>query len=197
MKLNELLLTERVVNAFDATTKKKYGKQVWDLLQVSYKPHGGFLSASSLEELINDSGLWKIVTRGGLVSSVNIYKDSHGRKSIASATDGTREGLHDYIMVKNADLKLQRSWAEVSGKPEIILIKSGAKPISAKYAGLLTGKEILGYNSDGVHYTRMIAGEPHEKTIFGFVEIDDKLRDKLKAANVNINDLPDNFGTKK
>ena len=192
MRLKELI-TERVVNAFDNETKKKYGEQVWDMLQAAYAPSGGFLSASSLGELIANSGLWKIVVRDGKPTAVSVYKDSHGRKSIASASDNTLAGKRDYRMIKNADLKLQRTWAEVSGVPEQMLRRAGAVPIAAKYASLLTGKEILSYNEDGEHYTRLIAGSPIEKIIFGFVDIDDKLLDKLKLADIDVKDLPDNF----
>lgn len=192
MRLNELI-TEHVVNATDAETKKKYGKQIWDMLQAAYASKDGFRSASSLDELISDSGLWKIVVRDGKPTAVSIYKDSHGRKSIASATDNTPIGKRDFIMIKNADLKLRRSWVEVSGTPEKMMRRDGAVPIAAKYASLLTGKEILSINDDGEHYTRLILGKPFEKIIFGFVEIDDKLLDKLKRANIDVKDLPDNF----
>lgn len=193
MRLNELI-TEHVINARDTETKKKYGEQVWDMLQAAYASvKGGFRSASSLDELISDSGLWKIVVRAGKPTAINIYKDSHGRKSIAAATDNTLVGKRDYRMIKNADFKLRRAWAEVSGMPEEMLRRDAAVPIPAKYAGILTGKEILSINDDGEHYTRLIRGTPIEKIIFGFVEIDDKLLDKLKRANIDVKDLPDNF----
>lgn len=67
------------------------------------------------------------------------------------------------------DIKFSRSWTEVSGAMEHILRKNGAEPIPNYMAKELTGKDILEFNPDGYHYTRMISGEPHEKIIFGTV----------------------------
>lgn len=192
MKMSEVL-TERVINAFEPKIKQNYAQQVWDILQSSYANIGGFGSASSIEELIEKSGLWKIIVRGGRVTAVNIYKDQHGRKSIASGTDGTSQGKQDFKMIKNEDVKLSRAWSEVSGAPEAILKKMGAKPIPSKFAPLLTGKEILDYNSDGYHYTRLIAGHPHEKIIYGVVQLTPELIQKLQNTGVDLQSLPDNF----
>ena len=193
MKIKDILL-ERVYNAFTSNDKMKYADQVWDVLQKSYANlRGGFGTASSLEELIDKSGLWKIVVRDGKVSAVNIYRDQHGRKSIASGTDGSPQGKKDFMMLKSADVKYNRAWVEVSDAPERILSKMGAKPIPSKFAGPLTGKEILDYNEDGYHYTRLIAGEPHEKIMFGIVKMDPSLEEKLKRAGISVNEVPSNF----
>lgn len=193
MRITELLY-ERVRNAFTTNDKIKYGKQVWDILQKSYSSlPGGFGTASSLEELIEKSGLWKIVTRDGKVSAVNIYRDQHGRKSIASGTDGSSQGKKDFLMLKDADVKLKRAWAEVSGAPEKILARMGAKPIPNKFASLLTGKEILELNDDGYHYTRLIGGSPHEKIIFGIVSLTPELEKRLEDEGIELTSLPSNF----
>ncbi len=197
MKVQELL-NEHVVNAFDSNQKFRYAAEVWDLLQASYANAGGFKSASSVAELIDDSGLWKLVTRDGKVTAVSIYKDKFGRKGIASGTDGSTQGKKDYLMIKGEDIKLKRSWSEVSGAPEKIMTRLGAKPIPNKYAQALTGKHILNYNDDGFHYTRLIAGHPHEKVIMGFVRgfeetsshnITDELQNKLSSLGISLHEL--------
>lgn len=193
MKYSELI-QERVFNAFDSANKLKYGQQVWDVLQKSYSSlPGGFGTASSLDELIEKSGLWKIVVRNGEVTAVNIYKDQFGRKSIASGTNGSVQGKKDFMMLKDADVKYKRAWAEVSGAPEKILARLGAKPIPAKFAPILTGKEILEFNPDEYHYTRLIAGDPHEKIIFGFVNLTTELVSHLNDIGIEPQSLPDNF----
>jgi hypothetical protein len=190
MNIKEIL-AERIVNAFDQSIKHRYAKQVWDIMQLSYKSvPGGFGTASSIEELIEKSGLWKLVVRGGVVTAASVYRDQHGRKGIAAGTDGTPEGKKDLYMIKTADLKLNRAWGEVSGAPESILRKAGAKPISNKFAAILTGKAILEYNPDGFHYTRLIAGEPHEKIIYGTVALTPELSAKLAASGIELHDLP-------
>ncbi len=189
MKASELL-SERVVNAFTADQKNKYSQQVWDIMQKSYASIGGFGTASSPEELIQYSGLWKIITRDGKITAVNVYRDQHGRKSIASGTDGSPQGKKDYLMVKSEDVKFNRAWAEVSGAPEKILARSGAKAIPAKFAPVLTQKEILSYNPDGIHYTRLIAGHPHEKAMYGVIKVTPELIDSLRSHGIELHDLP-------
>ena len=192
MKINDLLV-ERVLNAFDKESKEAYAKEVWDMLQKAYASIGGFGSASSPEELINDSGLWKMVKRNGAITAVNIYKDKFGRKAIASATDGSVQGKRDYFMITKDDVNLKRSWAEVSGSPEKIMARMDATPIPAKFAAMLTGTELLHFNDDGSHYTRLIAGHPHEKIIYGTVNLDQNSLDRLKKMGVKIEELPPGF----
>lgn len=194
MRANELL-SERIVNAFDQSKKQKYADQVWDILQKSYaKLPGGFGTASSIEELIEKSGLWKIIVRNGQVTAVNVYRDQHGRKSIASGTDGSRQGKLDYKMIKDEDVKLGRAWAEVSGAPAAMLAKLGAKPIPSKFAKILTGKHIISYDPDGYHYTRLIAGDPHEKIMYGVINLTPELEQTLKDNGIQLNQLsPDIF----
>lgn len=193
MRTKEFII-ERVVNAFDEQEKLKYADQVWDVLQKSYaKLPGGFGTASSLEELIEKSGLWKIIVRSGHVTAVNVYRDQNGRKSIASGTDGSIQGKLDYRMIKSADIKFNRAWGEVSDRAEALMAKLGAKPIPAKLAPILTGKKILSYNPDGVHYTRMIAGEPHEKIMYGVVNITPDLEAQIKANGIELHQLPSNI----
>ena len=186
-------LHERVLNLLSPDQKEAIAPEVWELLQTSYAGVGGFKSAASPEELIQKSHLWKAVRRNGKITAVSIYKDQLGRKSIASGTDGSTQGKKDYGMLKNGDMQLKRAWAEVSGPVEKIMIRGGAKPVSNKLAAVLTGKEILELNPDGVHYTRRISGEAHEKIIFGFVQLDAEAEAKLIAQGVNLHDLPDNI----
>jgi hypothetical protein len=188
------ILSERVINAFDTAKKQAYAAQVWDILQQSYSSiPGGFGSVASIEELIAKSGLWKMVSRGGAISAVNVYRDQYGRKSIASGQDGTRQGKRDYRMLKNDDVKLRRAWAEVSGGPEKMLARMGATAIPARYASMLTGKQILEFNDDGMHYTRLIAGEPHEKVMYGMVTVTPELVQLLTDAGIGLRELPDTF----
>ena len=206
MRYKEFLI-ERVLNLHTPEEKMPYAKQVWDMLQRSYQKIGGFKSAANLEELVNEPGYWKVVRRGDKITAVNIYKKSPKTKTykvIASATEtdfdtakerykATSQGLSDYEMMKKADVKMQRSWAEVSGPAEILMKRSGAKPIPNKYAEFLTGKKIVDLNSDGYHYTRLIHGEPHEKIMYGFVKLSDTGRKELMSKGLDLKDLPPNL----
>lgn len=172
MRHNDMIV-EHVLNLISKEDRVKYKDVVWNIMQQSYAKAGGFKSAVSPEELVDTTNLWKLVVRTDAtgkrrVTAANVYRDQHGRKSVASGTDGTLQGKRDYIKIKDEDIKMLRAWAEVSGATEKIMIKTGAIPISNKYAAELTGKEIVSYDPDGYHYTRLILGEPHEKVIYGY-----------------------------
>jgi hypothetical protein len=112
---------------------------------------------------------------------VRVYKDRFGRKGIAAGSDGSAVGKEELTKIIIDDIKLNRSWAEVSGAPERIMTKFGANPIPNTLAAMLTGKEILDLNTDGYHYTRLIAGKPYEKIIFGTVNLPDDVTDMLQS----------------
>jgi len=206
MRYREFLI-ERVLNLHTVEEKLPYAKQVWDMLQKTYQSIGGFKSASSVEELMNDPGYWKIVKRGDKLTAVNIYKKSpktKNYKTIASASEtvfdpekdrykATPAGIKDYLMIKDSDIKTNRSWTEVSGKAETMMRSGGAKPVSNQYAEMLTGKPILDLNDDGYHYTRLIQGEPHEKIIYGFINLSDEGQKELISRGLTLRELPSNI----
>lgn len=173
MKLKKLyneLLLERYINLTAENDKRKYGQLVWDMLQVSYEKIGGYKGASSIDELIKTSHLWKLVRRNGKIVAFSLYKDFKGRKGIGAATDGSEEGKKALYDLWAEDLKLNRAWTEVSEKVEHIKLKQGFKPIPNKYAAEILNKEILSLNPDGIHYTRLIGGVPYEKVIVGKID---------------------------
>lgn len=163
------ILTERIKNLphTNPEGRAQYQDQVWHLLQHAYKEIGGFLSAANAQELAETPGIWKLTLRGDQITAVVIYKESHGRKLIGAATDGTAQGKQDLILILKEDKRLNRSWAEVSGKMENLYEKLGAQPIPNDQAARLTGKRILSLDDDGVHYVRLIAGHPHKKALYG------------------------------
>lgn len=192
MRFNQILF-EHFLNLNTPTDKEQYADVVWDILQQAYGAIGGFKGASGPEELANTPGLWKLSRRNGKIVAVAIYKDQYGRKAIAFGTDGSIEGKRDFYNLRDADLRLKRMWVEASGAIEKVLLKAGAQPIPAKYAGVLTGKEILNIANDGVHYTRLLQGHPYEKIIFGFVNVTPELAEKFENAGLDLHDLPANM----
>lgn len=164
VKLKDLL-EERYINLFDKEDMTKYGEEVWKLIQQTYAPIGGYPD-DNIVDLIKDTAMWKLVRKNGKIVAFCLYKDKSGRKSIAGGSDGSSEGKKALFDIFKEDFRLNRSWAEVSGKLEQILLANfKAQPLPNTYAQKLTGKKILSLNSDGVHYTRLIGGEPHEKMI--------------------------------
>jgi hypothetical protein len=183
MRFKEFLI-ETYINAIQPEDKQKYAQQVWDILQASYANlPGGFATAATIEELIEKSWLWKMVKRDGKIVAVQIYKDKYGRKGIAGGSDGSSIGKTEVGKIIADDLKLNRSWAEVSGSPERIMTTLGATPTPNTLAAMLTGKEILSLNPDGYHYTRLIGGKPLEKIIFGTVNVPPDVMSKIEASS--------------
>jgi hypothetical protein len=192
MLIKELLI-ERIVNLFKADEKQKYADEVWDVLQQSYAPIGGFGTSATVDELIEKSGLWKLVVRNGNISALEIYRDQFGRKGIGLGTNGTYQGKKDLRMIIKDSIKYKRSWAEVSGKPEYIYKKYGGIPISATYAELLTKHPIISINDDGYHYTRLIYGVPKEKIIYGVINLSLQDREMLRSKGIKLHELPQNI----
>jgi hypothetical protein len=162
-RLNDFLF-EHIVNLFSADEKKKYVDVVWDILERTYAPIGGS-NLGSKNLLMQDSSIWKLVRKNDSIVAVGIYKDKLGRKGIVFGSDGSLEGRRSVVKLMQEDLKMDRSWAEVSGKPEEVMLHSGGIPVPNIHAEKLTGKKILSLNPDGFHYTRMIGDTEHEKMI--------------------------------
>lgn len=148
-----------------------------------------------------------MVSRDGKITAINIYKRSEKTKNfkgIASATEteldpatgnykATPRGLKDYNMLKNEDIKMKRSWSEVSGAAEVLIKRAGAVPVSNKFAEILTGKRVLELDDDGYHYTRLIQGEPHTKIIYGFVDLSPEAFRELTDRGIDLSELPPNI----
>lgn len=164
------LILERFVNLHTKEELATYIDTIWEILQKSYAPIGGFLSASSKEDLINKTGMAKLVRKDGKIIAVKIYKDELGRKSIAGGTDGSLEGKRWLIHMFKEDIKFNRAWGEFSGKAEHLMLKHGGVPIPNELVSQFLNRPILSLSSDGYHYTREIMGEPHEKILIGNVE---------------------------
>lgn len=164
------LILETFVNLREKKDIAKYIDVIWDILQDSYESIGGFKSAKSKEDLIEKTGLAKLVRKEGRIVALRIYKDELGRKSIAGGTDGSALGRLWFLKICEEDIKLNRAWGEVSGKMEHIMLKRGATPIPNTMVAKILGKPIISLDPDGYHYTREIMGEPHTKMMIGDVD---------------------------
>lgn len=172
-RLNENLLTERYVNLFDKNEISKYIDDIWDIMQESYKYlEGGFATASSKEDLIAKTSMAKLVRKNNKIVAVKLYKDQHGKKSIASGSDGTKEGKIAIMQMFKDDVKTNRSWAEVSGKAESVYLKLGAQPIPNIFVEKILGKKLESLDPDGYHYEREINGKIFKKILIGGVKGD-------------------------
>ena len=62
---------------------KKWASQVWKLLNDAYKYCGGLKGMNSIEQLINETDIWKIVRRGNKVTAVVTYSTKRGGRKTA------------------------------------------------------------------------------------------------------------------
>jgi hypothetical protein len=153
--------------------RETHRKEIHDIIHKSYKSvdgYAGHKSGSSEESKaihhdITHSDI-KVVKRGDHISSVNLYKKSHGRKSIASGTDGTEQGKKDFVKTKTDDHTQKRAWGEVSGKVAHMHSKIGTPDIPSKHAAKLLGKDVK-HHPDGKHYDRKIGNTIHTKKMVG------------------------------
>jgi hypothetical protein len=175
-------IAEHVVNSFDAKSHaafmKEHGDHVKSMISKAYAYAGGYggNKTGSKEEhdaihsdLTHPNHILKATKRDGKITSINIYRNQHGRKSIGAATDGTTQGKKDFVKNKVEDIGQhhRNAWGEVSDKAEAIMHKLGAKEIPHDKAEELTGKKILKKHPDGVHYDRKIGGDVHTKKLVG------------------------------
>lgn len=157
--------------------REQHRGEFHDLIQKAYKPIGGYAGHKSGSEseskAIHDdisSSVIKATKRDGKITAVNLYKKQHGRKSIASASDGTDQGKKDYLKTKIEDHEMKRAWGEVSGKVAHIHSKIGTPDIPSSRAKELLGKDVKPH-ADGVHYDRAIGGEVHTKKMVGHPKV--------------------------
>jgi hypothetical protein len=164
------LILERFVNLFKKEDIEPYIEDIWNIMQRTYEPIGGFKTANSPEELLNKISFAKLVRKNDKIVAAALYKDKYGRKAIAKGSDGSVDGIKSIKQIYKEDVKMDRSWGEFSGKAESLLLKYGGVPIPNDMVEDILGKEIESKDKDGFHYTRMINGEPIRKIMIGNVE---------------------------
>lgn len=170
--LNEKVLSIGLNPNHDAA-RELHRHEIHDMISHAYTPVGGYLglgtgSDKESEAIHSDisNSLIKAVKRNGKITSVNMYRKQHGRKSIASATDGTAQGKADFMKSKLEDHEHKRAWGEVSGKMAHISSKIGMPDIPSHRAKELLDKDVTAHD-DGVHYDRDIAGKQFTKKMVG------------------------------
>lgn len=154
--------------------REQHRQEIHDLMHHAYKAIGGYSGHKSgseeeskaIHDDISKHNI-KAVKRDGKISAVNIYKNQHGRKLVAVATNGTEQGKKDWKKISTEDNEHKRAWGEVSGAVEKIHQKLGFPKVPSKHAEKLLGKKVTPVSGDEHKYTRKIGEHEHEKTIMG------------------------------
>lgn len=167
----ESLILEHIVNCHTKTDMEKYKDQVWDILYKSYKYCGGIAGVNSIDDIIDDSTLWKLTRRGDTITSIIVYSNKRGgRKICCLGQNGTEQGKLDLKKMMNEDglYPDRESWGEFSGAAACTALNQGMMPIPASIAEtIMYGKKFLDTKADGFFYTREIGGKPHTKIMLG------------------------------
>lgn len=191
--LNENILMERAINLIEPEDKQLYIDAIANMLHQAYAPIGGFKDIKDIEgvkveltRIAQSPGIWKLMKRDGEIVTSALYKFTPaGRKALAVATDGTTTGKKGLMMIKADDVKMKRSYAEVSGAMEHIMVnKMGSKKLTAEEAMIVLGGKDITPSADGYHYTRLINGVAHEKIMVGHV--DQALLQKYAASSSDV-----------
>ncbi len=155
--------------------REKYRQQFHDLLTKAYSNIGGYGGKTSgskeeSDEIHNDISnlnIKAVKKQGGEITAINVYKDNHGRKLIATATNKSPRSKIDWTNLAKDDIKKKRSWAEVSGAVEHLFSTLNSPKVKNTEASTLTGKSDIEPNGE-YKYSRKIGNERHEKTIMGY-----------------------------
>jgi hypothetical protein len=163
-------LNERFVNILDPKDQDAYLDIIWSLIELSYSSIGGY--SIPKERLIDETNLWKLVKRNGIIVAGQLFRDELGHKMVCGFSNGTPEGKSEFKSMIIDILERNKGWMEASGAVERIIWKVMTPMTNDKAVIVLKmlNKKALSISDDGYHYTRMIAGRPLIKVMFGIPE---------------------------
>ena len=73
---------------------KKYANDVWSTLTKSYEYCGGMAGMDSIQQLIDETTMWKLVRKEGKIVACIVYTNKRGgRKACYAGTDGTEKAI--------------------------------------------------------------------------------------------------------
>lgn len=169
--IKEQLITEHFLTLTKKEDMKKYGEEVWDILQKSYAYIGGIAGINSIDDLIEDTDLWKLVRRDNKITAIKAYKlKNGGRKSNCGGTDGTIQGKKDIMKIYQEDglMKDRHQYGEYSGKAVSTVLRTGGIPVPAAIAQSILEPKKIEICQDGWFYIRKLGdGKSHHKLMVG------------------------------
>lgn len=181
LSFSQFLLQEKVlsigINPEQEHLREKHRREIFDILKSSYSKIGGYSGLGHTPEEEDkaihtdiSNSMIKAVRRNKNIVAVSLYRDQHGRKTIALGTDGSAEGKVAIKKIMDEDNKQKRSWGEVSGAAEHLQTKMGFPRIPSELASTLIHKPhtVVGPYS----IERTIGGKEHIKTLMGHPKIE-------------------------
>lgn len=178
-------LNEGYHNLFSEQDKEQHKQHVYDLVQSAYALLGCLKRSGfgSPDEMVKELPMWKLATHQGKLVAASLYKDTNGRKRVASATDGSPEGKAKLADIMKSDLTQNRAYSEVSKESLKFHIKQLGQHLEQFMVHPDHVSEILGKpvskNTDASYlsnypewthkyfYTREIGGNQEHKVMLG------------------------------
>ena len=166
----------------DKNTLKQLKNNLFNLIQIAYKPIGGHLKFKTPNDVLsNDLNYSEIIDidNDSDVDAVIFGKKQFGTKQSGLGHDGNSLSKKELLKHKSDLLKKHKHWVEVSGIPAEIYINKYNIPVLSDenlVKKLLKNKDIAwkgkisGKPGDG-WYERSIAGQKHNKIIVGIPKI--------------------------
>lgn len=158
--MRKVPLKDGLYEFVDSSDICKYSKYIWEILQESSKPLGGFKGYNSIGEMCSRVSLVVVAVAKNKIVACAVYRDDFdGRKLIGCGTlngyDYQKELLRS-IIKDDIDNLHKIHWMEVSCPLEKWLMESDGKPIPSgiAYKLLHEAKSKLIILEDGVHYQR-------------------------------------------
>lgn len=164
---------------FDPKKHSELSVELFDLISTAYAEIGGHANIKSPDDVFADSELtyWEgIDIQGTNDFDIIIFGKNtrYGVKYAGIGHDGTRTAKKAYLDLSGKSLKEPGNYMEVSGKLSDILIAKYGVPVVSDQDEVekALGKKVdwIGPKADAVGdgwYTRLLAGEPHDKILIG------------------------------
>jgi hypothetical protein len=124
--------------------------------------------------MIKKIPMWKLVRKDNKILACMLYKDKNGRKMVAVGSDGSLEGKEALKKMFMEELKLQRSYGEISGPALKFVMKFFENELKNVLVPAEKVKEILGKEiqiTGPFTYIRKIGKSDEEKIMYGKPDI--------------------------
>lgn len=177
MRIQPLFETFDNLFIADRQQRSRYAEQVWQLLNTAYAPIGGLRGNgfNNVDDMIDNLAMWKLYRRGNTIKAAMMYKDKHGRKRVAIATDGSKDAKQTLArMILDEYRNGGRSYAEISGKSlQFHRHILGDQQLDDITVPSSDAQQVLQLSDDqfkiiDAHtYQRLISGQWHEKRMVG------------------------------
>jgi len=164
----------------DLNNNKVLAQELFDLVDLAYKPIGGHVNITSPSDIVNNASFWVAadIDSDPEADVVKLAKKKpYGLKSVGMGHDGAKASKDFVIAKSGVSLKTKGFYAEMSGAIAHVLLKYHGAPSVNNHADVekVLGKTVewIGAHPDGKYpkhpgwYRRKIAGKSHMKILLG------------------------------